>query len=69
MAKFALSSADALAATLNLRRTLGAAVQIMAERFGSWAGITVLDGGLMRRIDSAGLTISVTTGARRASAG
>ena len=49
-----MSSAEALAATLNLRRTLGAAVQIMVDRFGSWAGITVLDGGLLRRIDNAG---------------
>jgi hypothetical protein len=52
--RFALRSADALAATLNLRRTLNCVMDLAVPYFGSWAGLTVVDGQHLRRVDSAG---------------
>ena len=41
-----------MTANLNLRRTLATAVRLAADRFGSWAGISMFDGALLRRVDS-----------------
>lgn len=43
-----------MASTLNLRRTVRCAVGLAVERFGEWAGISVIDGARVLRVDSAG---------------
>ena len=64
-ARFALRAADALSATLNLRRTVRCAVGLATERFGSWAGISLFAGDVLRRIDSEGVDDFSTAAPRR----
>ena len=49
-----MRTADALAGTLNLRLTLACTVDLAVPRFGSWAGVTVVDGMRLRRVDTSG---------------
>jgi hypothetical protein len=52
--RFALRTADALAGTLNFRRTVHCVVDLAVPYFGRWAGVTVVEGGGVRRVDSLG---------------
>ncbi|MGN6606627.1 MAG: PP2C family protein-serine/threonine phosphatase [Jatrophihabitans sp.] len=46
--------ADALAGSLNLRRTLACVVHLVVPDLGSWASIVVSDGTMLRRMDTGG---------------
>lgn len=49
-ARFAVEVGDALAGTLNLRRTLGRTVELAVPRLGEWAVVTLWDHDHIRRV-------------------
>lgn len=49
-ARFAVDVSDALAGSLNLRRTLARVVDLAVPALGSWAGVTLWDHEVMRQV-------------------